>query len=309
MKRIMLLSAVIAAVLFTGLLAGCSQGIDPEKQKQFATELLNRRLYAQAAVEYDRYLDLPGVSDEERSRVLFAVANTLMNDARDYDGALIRFLKLRSFYPDHPSSRDIETGIITCFERTGRVLEAQLALEASSALQPSQQPDANAGAVLAQVGSHTITDREFQEQLQMQLRNAPPQARTQLMSLESKRNLLQQMVGGEILYAHAQRAGYESNPDVRQQIEDMTKNILIQKAFQEQIGDSIQVSETEISLYYQAHQQEFRQGQNGQVIPLERVRPQIASYIRQMKQNEAMQALLQRNIAAQDVTMYPERLR
>ena len=306
MKRAVVLILLAA---FVGL-AGCGQGVDPEKQKQFATELLNRRLYAQAAVEYDKYLDLSGVSDEERSRVLFAVANTLMTDAHDYDGALLRFIKLRAFYPNHPNRSAIDAGIVTCFERTGRVLEAQLALESASALhQTPGQTQPATGTVLAEVGGRSITEADFQEKLADELANIPPQARGQYTTLESKRNLLQFMVGREILYAHAMRAGYENEPDVRRQIEQMTREILVQRAFQAEIGDSIQVSDTEVSLYYQAHPEEFRRSPSDPLIPLEQVRPQVASRLRTIKRDEAMQALLQRSLAAQDVRMYPERLR
>ena len=141
--RTIFLSAILLAV---AAIAGCAQQsfVDPAKQKAYATELLNRQLYAESAAAYDEYVVLPSVSDDERMKVLYAVANTLMTDGKLYNEALLRFLKLHAFYPEF-REREVNAGIVQCFERTGRSLEAQLALEQSASLERRGETTAPGG--------------------------------------------------------------------------------------------------------------------------------------------------------------------
>jgi len=278
--------------------------LDPAKQKAFATELLNRELYTEAAEAFDRYVELPGVSDEERGKVLYLVANTLFDQAHDYHGALLRYLKLRSYYPDFPERREVDAKIVQCFERTGHSLEAQLALEQAADLN-RQQNSAPGGTVVAEIGSRTLTERDVMRDLQ----RLPPEVRRQFESPQGKREFLRQVVGRELLYDTALRRGFADDPAIRQQVEQLRRDLMVQKVVEEHLGTQPEITETEVRLYYEAHKDEFRRGQNGPVSPLEQVRPQVEAAVRQAKQQEALQKLLDRALSAEEVKLYPERLR
>jgi len=170
--------ATVSLLAACALLVGCGEpSPDAAKQKAYATELLNRGLYAEAVEAYDRYIEMPGVSDEERANVLYHGANALFDKAKDYHGALVRYLKLRSYYPAFPQMRDVEAKIVQCFERTGRSLEAQLALEQAAHLsrQESSAPPARE-VVVAEVGSRKITEQDVLRELE----RFPPDVRGQV---------------------------------------------------------------------------------------------------------------------------------
>ena len=277
--------------------------MDPAKKKAYATELLNRGLYPEAANAYDDYLASPGISDDERQKVLYAVASTLMSDAKLYDEALLRFLKLRAFYPDF-RKREVNAGIVQCFERTGRSLEAQLALEQSSALERRNETGTPGGTVLAEVGERKVTDRDMERFLQ----NIPPQQREQFSGAEGKRELLRQLVGRELLYDAAVRRGLDNDEQVTQQLSEIRKELMVQRAYQEEIGAAAEPTDMEIELYYDAHKQDF--AQDDQEAPaLDQIRPQVAAAVRMEKQQDALNAMIERGLEASNVRLHPERIR
>lgn len=301
------LSRVLPVVLASLVIrCGGESSIDPAKQKAYATELLNRGLYAEAAQAYDRYVDLPGVAEEERAKVLFHTANALFDQAKDYHGALIRYLRLRSFYPGFPRLREVDARIIECFERTGRSLEAQLALEQTADPSRKGQSARPAGAVVvAEIGSRVITERD----LGRELGRLPPEIRQQFVSPEGRREFLRQLVGRELLYDMAVRRGYRDDPEVERQVEEVRRDLLVKKVVEEHIGEQPEISDTEVRLYYEAHKDQLKAPNAASPPPFEQVRPAIERAVRQMKQQEEIQKLLDRALSAEQVRLYPERLR
>ena len=302
MKRFLPLAATVLALA----LAACNRppGVDPARQKAFAIELLSRQLYAESAAAFDRYVEMPGVTDDERAKVLFRVANTLMNDARDYHGALLRFLRLKSFHPAF-RDRDVSVGIVTCLEKTGRSLEAQLALEESSSLKKGPGRPSSGGVVLAEVGGRTITDRDLRDEVH----NWPREARARFESPEGKRQLLQSLVAQELLFDVAVRRGLAEDPGVVRQVETVRRNLMISRAVQEEFGDSLKVSPMEIELFYEAHKDRFVESGKKDPPPLAEVRSRVEAEVRQAKQWKVLQRLVDRSLKAREVKMYPDRVR
>ncbi len=304
MKTISCHLAIAFAVTLLAL-AGCERqaGVDPAKQRAFATELLNRGLYEASAAAYDEYLEMPGVADDERKKVLYAVASTLMTDAKLYDEALVRFLKLHAFYPDY-RQRDVNAAIVQCFERTGRSLEAQLALEQSAALERRNDTTTPGGTILAEVGDRKVTDRDLAEFL----RAMPPAQREQFEGPEGRRELLRHLVGRELLYGTARRRGFENDPEITRQLDGVREDLMVQKAYEEEIGAAAEPTDMEVELYYQSHADEFAED-GDEPPPLEQIRPRVEAAVRMQKQREAVQGMIERGLEANDVRIYAERIR
>lgn len=298
---------IFIALVVVPVLAGCGgSSIDAAKQKAYATELLNRELYAEAAQAFDRYVDMPGISDEERGKVLYHVANVLFDEAKDYHGALVRYLRLKSYYPDFPHIREVDAKIVQCFERTGKSLEAQLALEQAADLSRQESSAPPAGElVVAEIGSRRITEREVLRELQ----RLPPEMRRQFESAEGRRQFLRQVVGRDLLYDTAVRRGHLNDSDVERTIEQFRRDLLVQKVIEEHLATQPDITDTEVELYYEANKDQFRPPDATVAPPLAEVRPQVEAALRQRKQQEAIQELLDRALSAEQVRLYPERLR
>jgi tetratricopeptide (TPR) repeat protein len=302
--RWMQTTAIAVSVMLGVLAGGCSQpaGIEPAKQKAFATELLNRGLRTQAAEAFDKYVEMPGVPDEERAKVLFYVANQL-TEAGEYRAALPRYLRLKSWYPDFKRMRDVESGIIRCFEKTGRSLEAQLALERSSSLKKTGSP-AISGTVLAEIGMKKITTADFRREYN----RLPPAMRKQLEGKKGKTEFLKQIVAKELFRETAVRRGLDKKADFMTRMEAVRGDLLVEMLIAEETRDSLKVSLLEIELYYKANKTSFK-GPDGKIAPLDKVRQAIEGQVKNEKRSKIVQSLINRSLTASEVKLYAERLR
>jgi hypothetical protein len=296
--------AILASLMISMFAVGCSRpaGIEPAKQKAYATELLNRGLRTQAAEAFDKYVEMPGVPDDERTKVLFYVANQLA-EAGDHHAALPRYLRLKSWYPDFKRMRDVESGIVRCFEKTGRSLEAQLALERSSALKKAGSP-AISGTVLAEIGTKKITTADFSREYN----RLPPAMRKQFEGKKGKTEFLKQIVAKELFRETAVRRGLDQKVDFTTRMEQFRGDLLVDMLIAEETRDSLKVSPLEIELYYKANRASFK-GPDGKVPPLEKVRAAIETQVKNEKRSKIVQSLINRSLSASEVKLFAERLR
>jgi tetratricopeptide (TPR) repeat protein len=303
MKRLVLILAA-AGSLVAAIGCGKASSIDPEKQRLYATELLTRELYPEAIRAFEKYFELPAVSDKDRANALYALADGLFTKANDYHAALIFYLRLRSFYPDYPQISEVRARIVTCFERTGRIAEARRALAEAASGKPLP-PDSAQGPIVAEFGGRKISEREVLAELEQ----LPVELRQQFGTLERKSELLRQVVGREILYDMAVKRGYADSPEFQRQIQQMRRDMLVQKIGEEQVGAVPDITETDVQRFYQEHRAELPRLPGGAVPTLQQIRPQIEAAARQEKQQAVFQQLVTQLFAAQQVKLYPERMR
>lgn len=298
----------IRVLLVVGLIAfgtGCSKsGVDPAKQRVFATELLNRELYAEAIRAFDKYLEMPGVSDRDRVDAMRKLADALFDRANDYHSALVYYLRLRVFASDYPEMNEVRARLVTCFERTGRSADASL-MRREIAQGKTLPPDSLAGPVVAEFGGRKISEREVLRELEQ----LPPELRQQFSTMERKRELLRQVVGREILYEMAVKRGYADSPEFQLQLDRIRRDMLVQRIGEEQLGSLPDITEADVRRFYEEHQAELPRVPGGGVPSLQQIRPQIEMAARQAKQQEAFQRLVDQLFASQEVKLYPERMR
>lgn len=108
-------------------------------------------------------------------------------------------------------------------------------------------------AELANVNGKSITT----EDLQKILDEMPPQERTQYDSLESRADLLENLITRELLFQEGKRQGLEKEKEIISQIEDAKRDILV-NAVVEKIRKT-RLGEQEMRLYYEEHRDDFRE--------------------------------------------------
>jgi peptidyl-prolyl cis-trans isomerase C len=73
-----------------------------------------------------------------------------------------------------------------------------------------------------------------------------------------KATILQRMVQGMVLSKIARDKGFADRPDVKEQIELMTNDLLAAEYLKKEVVDKIKVTDEDMQLYYKSHQDEFK---------------------------------------------------
>lgn len=73
-----------------------------------------------------------------------------------------------------------------------------------------------------------------------------------------KATILQRIVQASVISKIAKDNGFDKRPDIKEQIELMTNDLLASQYLQKEVVEKINVTEEDISLYYKAHLEEFR---------------------------------------------------
>jgi tetratricopeptide (TPR) repeat protein len=273
-----------------------SQGrLDISQQQAFAAELVDNKLYSQAIAEYDKLLDHGELDTKKQANINYIVGNIYLNYLNDYENAAARFVKARFLNPESELKDKINKNLVICFERMGRSLEAQKQLERSTELGQTKTR-AERRVVVARIGEREI----FMTDLENEIEKLPPSVQAQFTDKKGKLEFLQQYVGAELLYDTALRRGFDKDKDVMEGAFQMKKQLMINKLLTEEIPQDIQISETEIKLYYDAHKEDFEDRE------LNEVKPQIESELKRDKQQEAYSKLVQKMTEAEKVKIYDD---
>lgn len=267
------------------------------RQQDLAAEFVDSKLYTQAVVEYQRLLDFGGLNERKRANINYIMGNIYLEHLRDYENAAARFIRAKLLNPDSDLRDRINKGLVICFERLGRSLEAQRRLERSTDF---DQTDAKreGGVVVARIGDREITMLELEEQIEM----LPPSMQGQFKNREGKLRFLQSYIGSELLYHMALRRGFDKNQDVLDGISQFKKQMMINKVLSEEIPQDFEISENDVKLYYDAHKEEFEDKN------LQEVRPQIQTELKKMKQEEAYNKLVSKLTEAERVRIFDDQL-
>jgi tetratricopeptide (TPR) repeat protein len=298
-----LLTLAVGGVLFVLLiliylrLGGLSQAkLDVTQQQDFASELVDNKLYSQAVAEYDKLLDLGKLDKKKQANINYIVGNIYFDYLNDYENAAARFVKARFLNPESELKDKINKNLVICFERMGRSLEAQKQLERSTELSQTKT-EKEGGVVVARIGNREITMIDLENEIE----KLPPSVQTQFKDRQGKLKFLQQYVGTELLYDTALRRGFDKDKEVIEGAFQIKKQLMINKLLTEEIPQDIQISEGEIKLYYDAHKDDFKDKE------LNEVKSQIEFELKRNKQQEAYNKLVQKMMEAEKVKIYDDK--
>ncbi|OQY27433.1 MAG: hypothetical protein B6244_10705 [Candidatus Cloacimonetes bacterium 4572_55] len=295
-----------------GTIIGCQPSsqsefqADPNKQKDYANELLNNALYQQAIDEFSRYLQHSYLDDKVRANINYIIATTYLERLRDYENAMAYFIKVKTYYPDSQLTNQVNKGIVACLERLNRSADARQTLSEATALDPDQKDRPNLpGRVVAEVGEKKIT----QGDLDAEINRLPPLLRQEYQKPDKKLQFLQQMIATELMYSKAQRMGFEKDKEIIDQIFQAKKSILVQKLIQGEISEKINVTDFDIKLYYDANKSQYlvkdEEGNERQAT-LEEVKTRVRSDVQSQREQDAYQQLVQQLLTANDVKLYSD---
>jgi len=283
-------------VVLVGI-CGCSKSSLPwsiEKQKKYAIQLQEKGLYRQAAAAYSELADKARLTDSERAGVYFRAATICFEDMHDYESALRYYMKADISGARGEADNTIKRRIVECLERLGKPYDAQKELDRHT-LTREHQPLAGE-TVVAHIGARKVTMNEVNDALRM----LPEYVHKEYTAKDKKLEFLRHYIATELLYDSALRKGFDRNPDITRAAEQMKKNLMVEALLSEELAKDIAVTDTEVSLYFQAHQDEYK-GKK-----LDDVRNEIAMRVSNEKKQNAYTALMDRLMHAEKVVIYNE---
>lgn len=110
--------------------------------------------------------------------------------------------------------------------------------------------------VLAKVNGSAITEKD----IEFAISQFPQDRRGMLTTADGKKQVLLQMISYELLYNYAKDKGLSQDERVKLQVEAFTKQALIQVAISDVLSN-LEVTEEEAKAYYEAHKDEFTNGE------------------------------------------------
>jgi peptidyl-prolyl cis-trans isomerase C len=110
-----------------------------------------------------------------------------------------------------------------------------------------------AGDEVATVNGQPISKAAFDEALS----GVPPQMQQRVATVEGREALLDDLITHEVLMQESKRIGVEKDPEVKHQLDDLRRQILVQATLKK-VADT-EVTDEKVKAYYEAHKDAFRQ--------------------------------------------------
>jgi len=313
MKRALFWRGTLVIASLVVFLTGCGKksgpSANPELVREFANVLYNQQLFKQAVQEYERYLAQYALDEREQANISYIIGDIYFDRLKDYENALAYYLRVKHLYPNSPLVNEANKKIVACLERMQRSIDAQRALEESSALDKSQVRPSRPGEILARIGARTIT----QGDLDFEISQLPPYMQAEFNTPEKRVEFLKNLVATELLYDTAKRQGLENDKEVIEGAFQAKKSLMVNKLLQQEIAQKIDMDEAALKLYFQAYKDRYAvKDKDGKVIEeklFSDVREQVARDYYREKFQEKYEELLSRVMAAEQAEIYPSKVR
>lgn len=220
----------------------------PDKQREYANKLKAEGLIREAITEYQKYLDTSNIDPQTESNIYYTIGK-MAEEIGEYEKALAYFYKVELVWPETNIRQELGEHIISCLEKMGRGLDAQLALEKRTSLEQKEM----GGKVIARIGKDQITDT----QLNKELEKLPDWMKEEYNKPGKREEFLKQYIAKELLYRKAKRLGLDKDPLIRQKIEDIGKELIVEKLLEKEMEDRIKITPDQIELYYKANRDKY----------------------------------------------------
>lgn len=283
----------------------------PEQMKELASKLAQRNLYDRAVVLWQEYLANANLNDTERAKGLFQIA-TLYEKAKMYDEAIEYFYRSEISAKVMELESQINTHIKDCFEKLGNFSALRYELMDRTSFNNEE----GAGSeVVAEIGPEKITqsglDALIEQTIDIQLAPLKPfmtdkqrneqkkKLLEQYKTSSAKMQFLQSYLAQEILYRDALKQELSKEPEVKSQIEEITRQVLSQQLMNKELAGKINITETDVQTYYQANKDKYvepaKEGDPNSVPrqkTFDEVREQVASELINSKSKDVQQAYI-----------------
>ncbi len=103
----------------------------------------------------------------------------------------------------------------------------------------------------------TFADEEMSlDDFQAEVEKLPPQVKPLLSSLERRKKFLENFILSKLLVDEAKRRGLDKDEEIRKQLDEMEKRLILQKVFKD-LQQNVAVTDEDVKAYYDANPAEF----------------------------------------------------
>ena len=291
--------------------------------KDLASKLASRSLYTRAAGLWQEYLANAALSDTERATGLFQIAS-LYEKANMYDEAIDYFYRSETVATVADLESQINAHIKNCFEKLGKFSELRYELIDRTSFNKEEE---SGSEVVAEIGPEKITqsdlDALIEQAIDIQLAPArvfmtteqvneqKKQLLDQYKTPSAKSQFLQSWLAKEILYRDALEQNLAEEPEVKTQMDEMTRQVLSQQLMYKELADKINVTETDLQTYYQANKDKYiepAKEDDPNSVPRQKtfdeVRDQVTSELINSKSRDVQQAYIKQLMDKYDVIIH-----
>ena len=224
-----------------------------DEKKNLAVMLFKNKLYEPAIEELKAILDNPYLQKQDKANVSYTIASAYFENLNDYPNALSYYQRVEYYDPLSKLLKQTKSKIVECLERMNRSLDAQSALESATDLRGEKKDFT--GEVVAKIGDREIKMSEIDDQIE----KLPPYIQQQFKGHKSKLDFLRTYISRDLLYNAAKRKGLDNDKDVIEKAFQAKKDIMVQKYYQDEVEDKVQVNDSDLELYYKANQDKYKE--------------------------------------------------
>ncbi len=112
------------------------------------------------------------------------------------------------------------------------------------------------GEVVATYAGKKLTLDQFGAEVE----KLPPQIKPLLSAPDRRKQFLENFILSQLLIEEAKKKGLDKDEEIKNQIEEMRKRLLLQKVFQD-LQQSVAISDAEVKEYWEKHPEEFSTAQ------------------------------------------------
>ncbi len=227
-----------------------------KKQLEFAETLAGKGLKKEALDAFDDYLKTAKISAMESAKLLYKMGNMYM-DLSDYKRALYYFYKAEAQDPSAGFKNQMDEKLVECLKNLDMNTQAHYEMAQRESLGLGQETKDTAGprVVVAKVGDEEITENEIDNAINQ----IPDWARENFSQGQGKVEFVRQYVTTQALYEKAKNMGLENDAEIRRNIKDVTKKLLVQRFLEKELKEKVSISPAEVEVYYQANKDKFKE--------------------------------------------------
>ncbi len=226
--------------------------------RQVASKLKAAGANEQAAMLYADYLNADGILPSDHAAIAFSLGELQLERGR-FQAALRWYyeaqMQLERISGNDRASlkEEVNRKVVYTLERMGKSHAAREALKASVALGAGQSSRSHgvADPIVAQVGAKTV----YRSDIQRAYDELPDAMKQQ--SGEGMTGFAKQYVAELLMRRKAEKLGYDRDPEVLRQLNDVMRRLMVSKFVQEEVVAKQELNEADVATYFTANRARY----------------------------------------------------